>query len=499
MTTTTEVAVPRTYGGWRRPTRPGLGRLGLVPTLLLLVGLLVSMGAMAYSLKAAAVVAVIVAVALAPIIISDKHHHTALQGVGARVEWQVGKQGRRHIYRSGPTGRLSSARWSLPGLAANVTAVEVPDSAGKPFAILHHPTTNTVTAVLETSPEGGSLVDERTVDLWVAEWGNFLSASGQEPSLVALSVTIETAPDPGTRLATELHRRMSVRAPELARSVLEEILATYPRGAATTTSRVALTWSCSPRVGTKRRSPKAMGQEIARRLPALSQLLHATGAGASHVMNLQEVAAALRTAYDPASAAIVDAAGPGAIPWEDCGPVSADEAIDRYCHDGAVSCSWTMTAAPRGAVQASILAPLLAPHPDIARKRVTLHYRPYSPGQAANLVDRDQRDALFKAHGRKIPRATDVVQLRAAEQAAAEDARGAGLVRFGMIVTATVDARQPDALAVAEAVIDGLATTSRLVLRPAWRTQATTFLAGLPIGLLLHQHLRLPTEFREIL
>jgi hypothetical protein len=499
MTSTTDVAAPRTYGGWRRPTRPGLGRLGLVPTLLLLVGLLLSMGAMAYSLKAAAAVAVAMALGLTPVILSDKHHRTALQGAGARLEWQLGKQARRHLYRSGPTGRLASARWSLPGLAANVTAQDVLDAAGKPFAILHHPTTNTVTAVLETSPEGGSLVDERTVDLWVAEWGNFLSAAGQEASMVGLSVTIETAPDPGTRLANELHRRMSVRAPELARSVLDEILASYPRGAATTTSRVALSWSCSPRVGTKRRSPKAMGAEIARRLPQLSQLLAATGAGASHAMNVQELAAAFRTAYDPASAAIVEAAGPGGVPWEDCGPVSADEAIDRYAHDGAVSCSWTMTAAPRGAVQSAILAPLLAPHPDIARKRVTLHYRPYSPGQAATLVDRDQRDALFKAHGRKVTRATDVVALRAAEQAAAEDARGAGLVRFGMIVTATVDARQPDALAVAEAVVDGLATTSRLVLRPAWRTQATTFLAGLPIGLLLPQHLRMPAEFREIL
>ena len=35
-----------------------------------------------------------------------------------------------------------------------------------------------------------------------------------------------------------------------------------------------------------------------------------------------------------------------------------------------------MTQAPRGLVQSGVLARLLAPHRDIARKRVTLLYRP---------------------------------------------------------------------------------------------------------------------------
>jgi hypothetical protein len=98
----------------------------------------------------------------------------------------------------------------------------------------------------------------------------------------------------------------------------------------------------------------------------------------------------------------------------------------------------------------------------------------------------------------------ELAKLQAAAQAAAEDARGAGLVRFGAIVTATVDAHRrgtdtDDALALAEAAVEGLATTSRLVLRRAWRCQATTFLAGLPLGMLLPQHLRVPAEFKDLL
>ena len=61
------------------------------------------------------------------------------------------------------------------------------------------------------------------------------------------------------------------------------------------------------------------------------------------------------------------------------------------------------------------------------------------------------------------------------------------------------DGDTADALALAEAAVEGLATTSRLVLRRAWRCQATTFLAGLPLGILLPQHLRISSEFKELL
>ena len=492
----------RTYGGWRRPGRPGLGQLGFAPTILMFAGLLVTIAALAYSPRLAILTAGGFALALAPIVVSDRHHRTALQGMSARVAWHVARASGRTLYRSGPTGWLPGARWSLPGLAASITATTAIDGAGRPFALLHHPAKHHVTAVIQASPEGASLVDEGTVDLWVASWGEFLAALGQEPSLIGASVTIETAPDPGTRLATELHRRIKRTAPELARSVLEEILHTYPRTAALTTARIALTWTCNARAGSGRRSLKTMASEVGRRLPALCLALQGTGAGAARPMTVEQLAGAIRTAYDPGVAPDVESGG--AVPWDDCGPVSADESVGSYAHDGCVSVSWTMTSGPRGAVPCTVLVPILAPHPDVARKRVTLLFRPYSAATAATLVERDHRDAIFSANGSRIPKAADLAKLRAAQQAAAEDARGAGLVRFALVVTATVDAQRTDgdtadALALAEAAVEGLATTSRLVLRRAWRCQATTFLAGLPLGILLPQHLRISSEFKELL
>jgi hypothetical protein len=242
--TTTDLAPKdefRTYGGWRRRGRPGLGQLGFAPTILLFIGLLAAIAAMAFSLRLAVGVALANAAVLAPIVVSDRHHRSALQGLAARAWWLVGHSAGRHLYRSGPTGALPTARWSLPGLGATIGATSAVDAAGRPFALLHHPGKHTATAVIQTSPQGATLVDDDTIDHWVASWGEFLAALGQEPSLVGASVTIETAPDPGTRLATELHRRMKPNAPHLARSVLEEIMASASRACALWISRSPVT------------------------------------------------------------------------------------------------------------------------------------------------------------------------------------------------------------------------------------------------------------------
>jgi hypothetical protein len=186
------------------------------------------------------------------------------------------------------------------------------------------------------------------------------------------------------------------------------------------------------------------------------------------------------------------------VAWADAGPVQAEERPGEYLHDGAVSVSWVMGEAPRGAVRSTILRRLLEPHPEIARKRVTLLYRPYTPSKAAELVDNDVLDAQFNATQRRNVRARDAVNVNAAAKAAEEEALGAGLVRFASIVTATVtgDSEQ-DTVSRAVSVIEHLGGASRIRLRRAWRAQAPTFTAGLPLGLVLPAHIRLPGDWRE--
>ena len=73
MTTTTSTTGPshRTYGGWSRPSSPGIGGLKLIPTAMLLAGLVFTLlVAMLGGLALAVLTAAVLAVAAAPAAVS---------------------------------------------------------------------------------------------------------------------------------------------------------------------------------------------------------------------------------------------------------------------------------------------------------------------------------------------------------------------------------------------------------------------------------------------
>ncbi len=118
-----------------------------------------------------------------------------------------------------------------------------------------------------------------------------------------------------------------------------------------------------------------------------------------------------------------------------------------------------MSAAPRGEVHSAVLWKLLAPHREIARKRVSLLYRVLDPGLAARIVEADKRNADFRVNSAQRPSEHVLREQRSALATAQEEARGAGLVDFGLILTATVNGEQPERLAEAEAAVENLAAT----------------------------------------
>nr|WP_187279058.1 SCO6880 family protein [Streptomyces lavendulae] len=490
-------AADRTYGNWRRPTSPGIGSLGLAGSITLLGGMIVTVLVMMFSLVAGLVVLLALGLALAPLLFKDRHGRNLLQRSLARFAWRRGRSAGQHIYRSGPLGTTAHGTFRLPGLAASSSVYEAEDSYGRPFGLIAVPSTGHYTAVFECGADGAALVDTDQVDTWVAYWGSWLASLAHEPSLVAASVCIETAPDPGTRLAREVDGQLKPGAPTLAQEVLREVVATYPAGSALVNARVSVTYSAAPRPGAKRRDHAEMAREIGTRLPGLSSHLGMTGAGEARPMTAQQLAEMVRVAYDPTVQVLIEqaqATGGTGLTWKDAGPVAAQESWGHYVHDSAASITWGMSEAPRGEVLSSVLTGLLGPHRDIARKRVTLMYRPHDPATAANLVERDRRDARFKMGGTK-PAARDTVAVAAAEQSAREEAKGAGLTRFAMLVTATVNS--PEELPTAAAAIDVLAPPARVQLRRMYGSQAAAFAAALPIGIVLPDHLRVPQAIRD--
>ncbi|MGL5859367.1 MAG: SCO6880 family protein [Angustibacter sp.] len=498
-----------TYGNWRRPRSPGLGNLGMLGTGLLLAGLIaVILTMMLAGFIAAIVLTLVLGVFLGLMLLRDRHHRSGVQRVTTRVGWSRARRAGSHLYRSGPLGLTPWGSCQLPGLAAASRLSQGVDSYGRAFSVLHVPATGHFTVAFVSEPDGDSLVDPEQVDSWVAHWGHWLATLGNEPGVVAAAATIETAPDSGSRLRREVGQRLDDSAPAVAQAMLREVTETYPQGSATVKAWVTITFSGSARAGGRRRNADEVARDLASRLPGLGEGLHATGAGAARPMTAQERCEIVRTAYDPPAARLIDDAhAAGQVPdlrWSDVGPTAAQAAWDSYRHDGAVSVSWSMSQAPRGEVPSSVLRRLLAPHPDIDRKRVTLLFRPVDAGLSAQIVEADKRSAEFRVNSTVRPTARALTDRAAAEATAREEARGAGLVNFGMVLTATVDGG-PDGrvsgerVADARAAIDTLAGTARLLLRPVWGSQDSAFLAGLPLGLVLPRHLKVPAEIRDAL
>ena len=491
---------PRTYGNWRKPTSAGILGLGSIGTALLLGGLmLVVVTVMVAGLVEALVMTGVLGVLLLLVLVKDAHGKSLVSRIGARFGWWSARSKGTNIYRSGPVGRALWGTYQLPGLAAGTRLSEHHDSYGRPFALLYTPATGSYSIVLGAEPDGSALVDQEQIDVWVADWGHWLANLADEPSIEAASVTIETAPDSGTRLRREVTSNVDPDAPAFARAMLDEVVDRYPLGSSTVKAFLAITFAAAPRVGGKRRKPDEMARELASRIPGLTGSLQATGAGAAHPMAAQELCEAIRIAYDPAAAVLIEEAhAAGEVPelsWPDVGPSAAEAGWAGYRHDSAYSCTWAMTQAPRGNVLSGVLRRLLAPHREIARKRVTMLYRPIDAARAAAMVEADLRAAEFRATSTDKPAARDSLAVRAAAATASEEASGAGLVQFGMLVTATVtdlDKRQE-----ARAAIDNLAATARLRLRPVYGSQDSAFAAALPLGLVLSKHIKVPAELRD--
>ena len=488
-----------TYGNFRRPESPGIGALGTVGTVILFGSIIVLVILMTLRLLVVALVwSALIAALLAFMMIKDQHGRSGLQRLGNRVGWRQSKKRRQHLYRSGPLGRTGWGTFQLPGLLAATKLSEHHDSYNRPFAVLETPSVGHFSVVISVEPDGASLVDQHQIDSWVAQWGHWLAGLGHEVGVIAAAVTVETAPDTGARLRREVEGRIDPEAPDLAKTMLSQVMATYPAGSAQVRAWVSLTFNGRTYSG-KKRSADDVARDLASRLPGLTQTLASTGAGPARPVDAQTLCEIVRVAYDPAAATLIDdvhAEGNSPdLSWNDVGPTASQASWDFYRHDGAFSRTWAMTAAPRGEVFSSVLTRLLSPHGDIDRKRVTIIYRPLDSAKAAQTVEADKRNADFRIGSSKRPSARALTSARSAATTAAEEAKGAGLVDFGLLITATVtDAdRMPDA----RAAIDNLAATARLLIRPVHGSQDSAFAACLPLGQVLQPHMRIPAELRD--
>lgn len=481
-----------TYGNWRHPVTPGIGRFSLAQTMSMFGGaIVVVLVQQIFGLGPAVLLGLVIAGGALLASIRDKHGMNISDRMKERRMFRRAKKKQANHYRSGvltPT-RTGSGASRLPGMAGKTTLSEHEDAHRRRFAVVHH-ADGRLSVVMSLAPTGVGLVDQEMIDRQVALWGMWLAELADQSGVVDASVTVETAPDTGARLRREVASRTSQEAPQVAREIIASVVDVNATSGAQIKTWATISFQPS-RMSTERRGRTGRAiKEIATRLPGITQSLSVTGAGAVHLLSMADLCRMARIAYDPEIEQVLDAsASEGmevALGWDQVGPVGAHASWDHYRHDSGLSRSWTMTRPPRSAVQSDVLARLLDVSGDVERKRVTILYRPMDSAKAPDVVERDVDKAVNAVRTSKKPTERKLRDVASARQTSREEAAGAALVDFGIIATVTVSGQGSDAerrLADASAALESMAGASRILLRPAFGAQDSAFALCLPLGL----------------
>ncbi|TDD84326.1 hypothetical protein E1298_20105 [Actinomadura rubrisoli] len=404
----------------------------------------------------------------------------------ARCRWQWGVLRGHTRYRAGVVVDHPRA-FQLPGVLAPLTLLSAEDGYGGRYGIVWDRRTGLLTATLRLVPTSTWLADRSDADNWVAAWGGWLATLGHTPAVRWVSVTVETAPEPGSTLADAVDRAVVATAPAPARAIMSELVRSAPAAAADVDTRVSITFD--PKASSAR--PKDLLEavaELGRTLDGLASRLGGCGVSVLGRATAAEIAGTVRTAFDPHVRGEVNRllARPGSqeiLGWGDAGPVTATEHTGHYEHDGGVSVSWAWHEPPRQNVRSDVLARLVAPGP--FPKRVTLQYRALPAAAASRVLQQEVNAAAFRAQFRRRTgrdeTARDSWDSARARQAASEEAMGAGVCLVSMYATVTVT--DPAELRRAVAQVESSADSAKIRLRRLWGGQAAGFATTLPCGI----------------
>jgi hypothetical protein len=489
----------RTYGGWRRSRGIGLLGLGPAATFVLLGCFAALVLVAAFSLRLLIYAAPPAALAGAAALIRVGGVPLGQLAV-QRLRWWHGTHAGHTSYRA-EVVQQHTGILQLPGTLAATDLLSAEDGQGGQYGLVCDRHTGYLTATLRVAPVSTWLADPADADQWVANWGAWLASLGYVPALRWVTVTVDTAPDPGSTLTRQVAAAIDTAAPRPALEIMDQIVASAPAAAADVDTRVSITvdpaaWPARPR--TLAEAVTETGQALL----GLESALGSCGVSVLGRARAADLAGIVRTAFDPAvrgeiSRLLATGVSPALeqhLDWSAAGPAGAEERWDCYQHDSGTSVSWAWREPPRQNVTSSVLARLLGPgsYP----KRVSLQYRPLPAAEAARTLDGEVRAAQFRSeYARRTRRdvtARDTHDQARARQAADEEARGAGVSLIGLYVTVTVT--DPAQLTRAVADTEASAEASKIRLQRLYRSQAAGFTATLPCGICLTE---LAARFRH--
>ena len=318
-----------------------------------------------------------------------------------------------------------------------------------------------------------------------------IEALGGEAGVTQLAVTVDTSPDSGVRFRRNLAKRTVKDAPELAARAMAQIMDLYATGGASSSVILTLTFRYVDVRDGKFLEPEDAARRIGQLVPNLIRRIADAGGGTARTLTIDEISRMVRVSYDPATQDTLEQAdGQPWIEWEDAGPVACEAGWDHYRHDSGVSRTWEMCDPPKSNVTSSTLARLLGPLSDCDRKRVTVVFHVLPPDKTAFMAEQNRQRAAKQVSQEKRASISAMSQINKANRQAIETNRGAAIVFFGMLVTATVRAGNDERMRLEQAThaVEGAAGSAKIDLRPCYGAQDTAFAASLPLGLNLRNY-----------
>jgi hypothetical protein len=430
---------------------------------------------------------------IAMIVFRDKDQLSVSDRLMERIGFMMKSLQGQRTFRSGPLSRVPHGNFRLPGLLADSRMWAPVDPWGNECALVEHRSLGSWSIIINACPPGVGLIKPTDIDRQIGHWGNWLANSADIPNIESVQCVLRAAPDTGELLAGEVNRRVNPAAPEFACQVMSDVIRESSGTASSVHAWVVIT--VKPRKGKAGKAgAEAVWNQLSQSVQGWCEHLGWTGMGVARPATPSEIAEMVKIAYDPLSEALITEARAGGAPvriaWEDVGPSAAQADWDSYRHDSHTSQTIGMTLAPRSLVTSRVLEPLLRPHLQIPMKRVALVFTPIPPSSTPEVVEKERDHADQQASQGRRPSGRAQKRQMDAKIAADEEARGAGLVLFSILATATWS-NDADAEAVKEA-FSGLPPASHLRMRPLFNAHDSGFAATLPLGVCLGHYSSLP-------
>jgi len=291
-------------------------------------------------------------------------------------------------FRAKPSKPRPAGTLALPGDAASLRFYDDPVTG---CVMIHDPHRQTISAVLLVEHPAYVLLAPDEQAQRVTAWGRTLASLAQSGTCAAIQVLEATVPDPGTGVAGwyDLHGTHDGGWAEREyRALLDQSTA------GSSTHRTTITIALDMKRGAKAISDAGRGMKgaaaiLSADMVALEHGLRTSGLRVEHWLSASELAAIVRSAYDPASNILPHQ--PGAT-MTTAGPVAISEHWDRFRSDSGWSAVLWVSDWPRIDVPPHFLHALVF-SPGV-RKSISIVAHPLGTTEALKAIRREKTEAI---------------------------------------------------------------------------------------------------------